>query len=195
MVPGPRGQYGGGVSAHAPLIRAVAGPDCTGEVLDEGALVLRWTPTGREPVLFGNPDVPVRSGTPPHAGVPVCWPWFGPGRSGDLSPAHGWARTADWSLLGEEVDDRGTTLHHRLTSDDVSGEAWPHPYRLDLVTRLGAQLELALTTTNTGDEPVVLEEALHAYLAVGDVRRVTVTGLAGVPFHDKLTGRGPRPGR
>lgn len=32
------------------------------------------------------------------------------------------------------------------------------------------------------------EEALHTYLAVGDVRRATLTGLAGVSYRDKTDG-------
>ncbi len=37
-------------------------------------------------------------------------------------------------------------------------------------------------------EPFDYEEALHAYLVVGDVHRARVEGLAGVPFFDKVTG-------
>ncbi len=150
--------------------------------------MLRWAPTGLDPVLFVHPTAGVRAGTPPHAGVPVCWPWFGPGRTGGMTPSHGIARTAEWTLVGHDVGADGTTLRYRLTSDDVSSEAWPHPYRLDLVATLGDRLTLSLTTTNTGPAAVVLEEALHAYLAVGDVRRATITGLDGAMFHDKVTG-------
>ena len=158
------------------------------EVLDEGALVLRWAPTGRDPVLFVHPDVPVRSGRPPHAGVPVCWPWFGAGPQPG-APSHGFARSATWRHLATTTEGGVTTLAYRLTSDDVTHPAWPHPYRLDLAVTSGEDLELSLRTTNTGDAPVSLGEALHAYLAVGDVRRVTVRGLDGAPVHDKVTGR------
>ncbi|HMM95088.1 D-hexose-6-phosphate mutarotase [Phycicoccus sp.] len=177
------------MSADAPLRRTVDGGDCTGELLDEGALVLRWAPLRAAPVLFAHPSVPVRPGVPPHAGIPVCWPWFGPGRSGRMTPSHGWARSTVWSFVGEDVDTHETTLRMRLTSDDATDPQWPHPYRLDLVARLGARLEVSLSTTNTGAEPVELEEALHAYLAVGDVRQVSISGLDGAAFHDKVTGR------
>ena len=121
------GHYGGAVSAAAPLRRTVDGGDCTGELLDEGALVLHWAPVGAAPVLFSHPSVPVRPGTPPHAGIPVCWPWFGPGRSGDLTPSHGWARSTVWSFLGEDVDGGETTLRLRLTSDDADRPAVAAP--------------------------------------------------------------------
>ncbi|MGG5260521.1 D-hexose-6-phosphate mutarotase [Phycicoccus avicenniae] len=176
------------MSAPAPLVREVRTDHCTAEVLDEGALVLRWAPAGHAPVLFAHPAVTVRSGTSPHAGVPVCWPWFGPGRRGGMTPSHGFVRTAVWELVSEEERDGTTMLRHRVTSREATSEAWPHPYRLELEARLGRTLELRLTTTNTGAEPFVVEEALHAYLAVGDVRRVLLGGLDGSTFHDKVSG-------
>ncbi|MBM6403077.1 D-hexose-6-phosphate mutarotase [Phycicoccus sp. CSK15P-2] len=172
----------------SPPSRAVTGTVCSAEVLDEGALVLRWQPAGHEPVLFVHPTVGPRSGRPPHAGVPVCWPWFGPGRAGGAPYGHGFARGAVWSLVEETQRGDATVLRHRLTEADATDPFWPHPYVLELTAHLGADLGLELATTNTGDAPVVVEEALHAYLAVGDVRRVVVSGLDGAPFHDKVTG-------
>lgn len=176
------------MSAPGPLAREVDTDTCAAEVLDEGALVLRWAPIGHAPVLFVHPHVPVRAGVPPHAGIPVCWPWFGPGRDGGMTPSHGFARSATWTFLGAEDDDGTAVLRHRLTPEEASETAWPHPYRLDLMARLGTTLDVTLSTTNTGDEPYVVEEALHAYLAVGDVREVVLSGLDGAAFHDKVTG-------
>lgn len=181
--------YGGPVTDDAPTSHPVSGADCTGEVLDEGGLVLRWHPVGTEPVLFSHPTLPVRSGTPPHAGIPVCWPWFGAGRHGDKAPSHGWVRSTRWNLLEEVADAGGGTVRMGLSSRDSGSLQWPHPYRLELVARMGRALEVSLSTTNPGREPVVVEEALHAYLAVGDVRQVSIGGLDGARFHDKVTGR------
>ena len=47
---------------------------------------------------------------------------------------------------------------------------------------------MSLTTTNTGGAAFDYEEALHAYLVVGDIHRATVSGLDGVSFFDKVTG-------
>lgn len=52
----------------------------------------------------------------------------------------------------------------------------------------GEQLSLALDVTNTGDAPIAFEAALHTYFAVSDIRRVTVTGLAGTEYLDKVEG-------
>jgi glucose-6-phosphate 1-epimerase len=165
---------------------------CTGEVLDQGALVLAWAPRGSEPVVFARPGTPVVPGRSPHAGIPVCWPWFGPGRGPDPLPSHGIVRAADWQLVDRQDTPDGVSLHHRISSDTATSPHFPHPYVLDLRTRMGAMLELELTSTNTGDRDVEIEEALHAYLHVGDVRETRLRGLAGAPFHDKTTGRDER---
>ncbi|PKW26721.1 D-hexose-6-phosphate mutarotase [Phycicoccus duodecadis] len=167
--------------------RRVDGPAGTAEVLDTGALVLRWAPAGRDPVLFAHPGVGSDPAGPPHAGVPVCWPWFGPGPEPD-APAHGIARAAVWRYLGTTSDGDVTVVAHRLTPDEATSPWWPHPYRLDLEATFGSALTLRLTTANLGDEPFVVGEALHAYLAVGDVREVRVGGLDGAAFHDKVAG-------
>ena len=78
---------------------------------------------------------------------------------------------------------------HRLTSDEVSSPHWPHSYAVELRSRFGATLEVSLTTTNTGDAGFDIEEALHTYLAVGDVREVAVEGLDGVRLLRQGDGR------
>jgi glucose-6-phosphate 1-epimerase len=50
---------------------------------------------------------------------------------------------------------------------------------------IGPALRLALEVENRGPAPFVFEEALHTYLAVDDVERITVTGLEGAPFLDE----------
>ncbi len=162
---------------------------CTGTVLDQGALVLAWAPRGAEPVVFARPGSAVVPGRSPHAGIPVCWPWFGPGRGPEPLPAHGIVRAAEWVLVGRQDTPDAVTLHHRITSGTTTSPHFPYRYALDLRTHLGEVLELGLTTTNTGDEPFEVEEALHAYLHVGDVRQVRLEGLDGAAFHDKTTGR------
>ena len=180
------------MSDAPPVPHVIEHRTCTGELLDHGALVLGWAPTGADPVIWQAPGARVRRGTPPHAGVPVCWPWFGPGRSPGMSPSHGMVRTVDWELVDRTEDDDGVVLHQRVTSDGATSRHFPHPYVLDLRTRFGAALELELTTTNTGTQPFEIEEALHAYLRVGDVRRIRLEGLGGARYHDKTSGRDER---
>ena len=42
---------------------------------------------------------------------------------------------------------------------------------------------------HAGGEPFLYDAALHTYLHVGDVRRITVHGLENTPYRDKVLGR------
>ena len=39
---------------------------------------------------------------PIRGGVPICFPWFGPREGDPKSPAHGFARLTDWSVVKTE---------------------------------------------------------------------------------------------
>lgn len=174
-----------------PPPHAVDTSTCTGEIHDQGAQVTRWAPVGADPVLYVSTAVRLARGASIRGGVPVCWPWFGPGRAPGMEPAHGFVRTAPWELV-ERVDrddgDAAVTFTHRITSDTATSPHWPHAYAVEVRSRFGRALEISLTSTNTGTEPVDLEEALHAYLVVGDVRDVSLEGLDGTSFLDKVSG-------
>lgn len=160
---------------------------CTAEMYDQGAQVTAWAPRGAEPVLYLSTTVRLQPGSAIRGGIPVAWPWFGPGRTPGLEPAHGFLRTAVWRLDSRTDHDDGTVeLVHRITSDDVGSPHWPQPYAVELRSRFGSTLEVSLTTSNTGEEPMDFEEALHAYLAVGDTNQVSIDGLVGKSFYDKI---------
>jgi glucose-6-phosphate 1-epimerase len=175
------------MSDALPPPHVVDAPVCTGEIHDQGAHVTRWAPAGAEPVLYLSSTVRLERGVAIRGGVPVCWPWFGPGRSPGMTPAHGFVRTAAWELVGRDDADDAVTFTHRITSDTAGSPHWPHAYAVELRSRFGRTLEIQLTSTNTGDVPVDLEEALHAYLAVGDIGDVSVEGLDGTTFLDKVS--------
>ncbi len=163
-----------------PPPRTYATTEMTAEVCDQGAQVLRWAPAGAGPVLWLSPLARFEPGRPIRGGVPICFPWFGPGRSGDLSPAHGFARTTSWRLVAEQAGDAVVVLVYELTEADATAPAFPHRYHAAYRVALGPEPALDLTVTNTGDRSFEVDEALHAYLAVGDIRRVRLEGLDGV---------------
>jgi glucose-6-phosphate 1-epimerase len=179
-----------------PVLR-VASPIAQGELYLHGAHVSAWTPSEQEPVLWMSAASTFAAGQPIRGGIPVCFPWFGAGRTGDLAPAHGFARLADWSLLSA-VDEGGVvTLTLRLTDADISGvpggQAWSHPFEVTYTATFGADLRLALQVRNTGTEEYAVEEALHTYLGVEDISTVTVEGLDGASYLDKVAGGSPGP--
>src|SRR5262249_18880989 len=53
---------------------------------------------------------------------------------------------------------------------------------------IGSELEMELEVSNIGASPFMFEEALHTYLAVGDVREVSIAGLEHATFIDKTDG-------
>lgn len=164
---------------------SVETPRCTGEVYFHGAHVTAWRPTGQEPVIWMSEASAFAAGEPIRGGIPVCAPWFGAGRDGDKAPAHGWFRLADWQLTGAEDVDGRVRLTFHLDGADVG-----HPgISGDYVVGFGDELTVELTVTTT--EPLVLEDAVHTYLAVGDIAGVTVEGLDGAGYVDKAPGGVP----
>lgn len=167
--------------------RTIENTACTGQVYDQGAQVTSWSPVGADPVLYVSTDLRLAPGRSIRAGIPVCWPWFGPGRADGMEPLHGFARTSTWELVEQDHGDDHTTVAYRLTSHEASSPHWPHRYTAELRARFGDVLEVSLTTTNTGDAAFDYEEALHAYLVVGDVHQARIEGLDDMSFFDKVT--------
>ncbi|MCX7007529.1 MAG: D-hexose-6-phosphate mutarotase [Kiritimatiellaeota bacterium] len=146
------------------------------EVLLHGAHVLSFQPAGAAPVLWLSARSPYADGKAVRGGVPGCWPWFGP----DPRAMHGFARYRSWKLAeAAQLADGRTRVILALTDDEATRAMWPHAFRLELAVTVGRELDLALTTTNTGDEPWSWRGALHTYFAVADVRRTVVEGLDG----------------
>ncbi|MCA0295787.1 MAG: D-hexose-6-phosphate mutarotase [Actinobacteria bacterium] len=160
-------------------------------VLDAGAQVLQWTPTGHNPVLWVSPLASFEPGVAVRGGVPVVFPWFGAGPQGDLTPSHGFARTAEWrrtSVTNELVASGRLEVRHVL---DASGFDSP-PFEAELVSTFTPRhVSISLVVTNTGTDTFRYEEALHTYLGVSEAAGVTVEGLDGCRYLDKADGAGP----
>lgn len=161
---------------------------CTSEIYLLGAHITAWTPAGAEPVLWMSDSSVFESGTAIRGGIPICAPWFGPGKNGDLQPAHGWFRTNEWQLDSASVASDGTaTLTFSLDGADAEvPEGQPTGLRGEYIVVMGAALDLTLTISS--DEEFELEEALHAYIDVSDIHEVTVEGLDGGRYVDKAPG-------
>jgi glucose-6-phosphate 1-epimerase len=138
-------------------------------------------------------------GTPIRGGVPVCFPWFGPHPTDAAKPAHGFARTRTWQVTAVTREPDGDVrVALRLTADADTGALWSARFAASLTLSLGTALEMTAEIENIGDDALVYELALHAYLAVGDVEAVRLRGLEGARFVDKVDGgkeklAGPEP--
>ena len=159
-------------------------PAATARMALHGAQIMEWTPAGREPVLYLSPQTAYREGKAIRGGVPVCWPWFGPSTTDAALPAHGFARNHFWELAEQSEDAAGVRMVFTLTDSEETLRLWPHAFRLTMEMHIGAGLKLALRMENTGDTPFTVTGALHAYLAVEDVRQISIAGLDGAEYLD-----------
>ena len=153
-------------------------------VLDQGAQVVDWTPSGSAPVLFASAAAVHEPGRHVRAGAPLIFPWFGLGRNGDRTPVHGYARLRPFRRVRIETSPDSASTHHLLEpeqQDDL-------PAPLEVTTTIDADgLSIALTVTNLSVQPINYELGLHTYLAVGDVRQASVADLGGSTYLDRLT--------
>jgi glucose-6-phosphate 1-epimerase len=74
-----------------PLL-SVSTPAAAGEVYFHGAQISGWTPAGNDAVIWMSKGSAFAPAEPIRGGVPICFPWFGPGRRGGMSPVHGFAK-------------------------------------------------------------------------------------------------------
>lgn len=158
---------------------------------DQGAQLAEWVVDG-VPVVWVSRRSEYAVGRGIRGGVPVCWPWFANGPSGDLVPSHGFARTSPWRLQADESQDGRVRLVWALSDADVVGrpgtELFPYPFRAELVVSVDTVCQVSLEVENTGHTAFGYEAALHSYLHVGDIREVEVTGLEDSAYYDKVLG-------
>jgi len=185
-------------SGRGGLTRLVIHTDrAEAEVYLLGAHVTHFKPAGADPVLWMSRSSWFEEGKPIRGGVPVCYPWFGAtGPTG--SEKHGLVRQLLWAVESvERTDDGDVEAVFMIRSDQFEASDWIAG-RFDVRhrVRVGSSLKMRLETRNTGDQPVTLSEALHTYLAVSDVRHVSIRGLEQRPFLSSLVpgGRGQASG-
>ena len=168
-------------------IAVIAEARAAAEVSLYGGHILSYRPVGHSPVLWMTKSMmETKPGKAIRGGIPVCWPWFGPG--GEGRPSHGFARTARWNLLRTEHDAYSTSVALVLEDSPETRALWPHAFRLELEVTVGEKLFVSLTTENTDNAPFSYTEALHSYYRVKDASLVQVLGLDGNAYIDKAPG-------
>jgi glucose-6-phosphate 1-epimerase len=160
-------------------------PEATADMYLHGAHVTSWKPSGAEEVLFLSSRSRWEDGHSVRGGVPVCFPWFG-GKSADsTAPAHGFVRTKAWRLESISTIGRAVAVSMCTESDESTRRWWPGEFRLIHRATFGPELSLELLVCNTGRTLLRFEEALHAYLRVGDIHQARLQGLDGARYVDK----------
>jgi len=175
---------------EAGLVRAVlTSPRATARVYLHGGHVTYYQPRGQAGVLFLSERSRYGRGEVIRGGVPVIFPWFGPRAGHPGSPQHGFARRVPWTVVAAGPAPHGAvSVTLELVADDATRAEWEAEFRLRYTVTVGDTLDLTLVTENRGTSALSFEQALHTYVAVADVRGVTVAGLAGTTYIDKPDG-------
>lgn len=163
-------------------------PLATATISLQGGQVLEWQPRSQvEPVLWSADSRHWLSGRAIRAGVPICWPWFGAHPTEQTAPAHGYARLCDWEVAAISMGSLGT-VDIDLSMMPIPEAATRYPLSASLVSRIsvGEALSISLTTTNTGEDPVTITEALHAYFKVDEIDDIQIEGLNGCEYIDLI---------
>ena len=184
------GQLGFRDDAGGLVIAEISNPQATASLCLQGAHLMTWQPKSQSvPVVWLSHDAKLAVGKSIRGGAPVCWPWFGAHATEPGFPAHGYARTVPWQVVGSGTEPNGAThLTLRLMENEKTRTQWTHDSVLELTVIVGETLRMELTTENTGASDFVISEALHTYFRIGDIGAVRVSGLAGCDYWDKAGG-------
>ena len=156
------------------------------EIYPHGAHVTHFRKNGEPPLLFVSARSQFASGKAIRGGVPICFPWFG---NRDGEPSHGFARFAKWQFAkASAAPDGAVTLRFRLP-EIPDRPAWKNLHT-EFVVTVSDTLTMELIATNNSPAAMEIENCLHTYFHVGDINRVSITGLEGVSFDDFAAGSG-----
>ncbi len=147
------------------------------EIYLHGAQVTHFQKNGEEPLLFLSELSSFESGKAIRGGIPVIFPWFGP-RKG--FPAHGYARTREWTLAASTLSSEGVVTLFLTSGGTGELEA-------ELIIHVGQTLALEMIITNLSDQPASFENCLHTYLQIGAIGSISIHGLTGATYLDKVT--------
>ena len=157
----------------------------TAEIYVYGAQVTSWRPVDFDDVLFVSEESHWDRGKAIRGGIPICFPWFRAKPDDSRAPTHGFVRTREWTVDAiRRQEDDSVVVNLSTESDAESRRWWPHEFRLEYAVTVGPRLTLNLKMQNAGERELEFQEALHSYFRVGDVQRVTVSGLDGVRYLD-----------
>jgi len=152
-----------------------------------GGHVLSFSPRAHEPVLWVSKLSRFETGKAIRGGIPVCWPWFADHPTDGDKPAHGFARTALWSVTeSEALKDGRTRLGLVISDNNDTRTLWPYLFRLEIDVTVGTMLQVELVATNTGKEVFTCGGALHSYFHVSSISNVVIKGLEGCSYIDKV---------
>jgi D-hexose-6-phosphate mutarotase len=157
----------------------------TAEIYLHGAHVTQFKKKDEPPLLFVSQCSRFAEGQPIRGGIPVVFPWFGQ-REG--LGQHGFARIKAWDLKEfAPAPDGSVSVRFRLP-DCPEASAFP-AFTADYIVTVNQSLTLQLIITNQAkDAEFTFENCLHTYFDVGDVTAISLSGLKGLSYLDRVAG-------
>jgi D-hexose-6-phosphate mutarotase len=153
------------------------------EIYLQGAHITSFRKHGEQPLTFMSQCSRFTEGQPIRGGIPVILPWFGM-REGMGN--HGFARVKTWELKEfVPAPDGSVSVRFRLP-DCPEASAFP-PFTADYVITVSEALTLQLIVSNqAAEDPLVFENGFHTYFEVSDVTSISILGLKGISYLDKV---------
>jgi len=169
------------------IVAEMRNPHGEATVALHGGHIMSFRPRDHEPVLWLSRNSHFKTGKAIRGGIPVCWPWFADHPTDTDKPAHGFVRTAVWSVSeSENLEDESTRLKLLISDSEETMKLWPHRFRLEIDITVSDSLRIDLISTNTDNKPFMCGGALHSYFNISSDSNITVKGLKGSTYIDKV---------
>jgi glucose-6-phosphate 1-epimerase len=151
-------------------------PWSSAEIYLHGAHITHFQKIGEAPLLFMSAASHFAQDEPIRGGIPIIFPWFGPR---DGSPAHGFARTRTWDLVETSVMASGAVQlqFHLPNTNDLD---------VKFSVIVGDDLTIELIVKNLSNQDATFETCFHTYFEIGSIDGLSITGLSGVSYIDKI---------
>jgi len=157
----------------------------TAEIYLHGAHVTHFKKRDGSPLLFLSQCSRFAENQPIRGGIPVIFPWFGPR---EAMGQHGFARVKPWELKEFAPSPDGSVSLRLRLPDSPEASSFP-PCTVEYIVTVNESLTLQLSVTNNSPDDIFsFENCLHTYFEVGDIKSVSVKGLKGVSYLDKVEG-------
>jgi len=160
----------------------------TAKIALQGGHVMSWQPKHtKEPVLWMSDQSRFEVGRSIRGGIPICWPWFGAHPTDSSLCMHGFARVTPFKVI--DVGQMANGFTHvilEMAHTENAERQLSYRYTLVLTIEIGETLSLKLSTTNRARHPFFMGEAFHTYFNIGDVEKISLSGLENTEYADKL---------